>query len=70
MKKIITILMFVAVLSLLVGCGAKKTAEVTETAEEVEVASIEADIAEINDLDIDSELAELDDLDKELENLI
>ncbi len=70
MKKILTILMFVVVLSLLVGCGAKQAATPAQTAEDVEVASIGSDIEEIDNLDIDADLAELDDLDKELADLI
>ncbi len=68
MKKIITIVLFIAILALLVSCKPVTKAPAIE--EEAESVEIEEDIAEIDDLEVDIGLEELESLEQDLENLI
>ena len=69
MKKLIAIVLFIAVLALLVSCK-PIIKPVVETEEEAESVEIEESIAEIEDLEIDIGLEELESLEQDLENLI
>ena len=75
MKKLITVLLIIVVLGLIAGCAVKGPVKDIDTTtditveEDSDVAEIEQDIAEIEDLDIDAELAELDTLEADLANI-
>jgi hypothetical protein len=66
MKKILALILLIAVLSTVFGCAPK----VEETEEDVSAADIEADIAEIDALEEDVDLSELDTLEEDLDSLI